>query len=50
MRTATALWWFIDSGVDKLSAKVHKFVGTCSVMMIYVSSTESDSQAVSGGI
>ena len=50
MRTAIALWRFIDSGVDKLSAKVHKFVGTCSVMVIHVSSTESDSQAVSGGI
>ena len=50
MRTATALWWFIDSGVDKLSTKVHKFMGTCLVMVIYVSSTESNSQAVSGGI
>ena len=50
MRTATALWWFIDSEGNKLSTKVHKLVGTFLVLLIYVPSTESDSQAISGGI
>ena len=50
MRTAIALWSFIDSEVDKLSAKVQKLVGTCLVRVIYVSITESDSQAISGSI
>ena len=39
MGTVTALWCFIGRGIDKLSAKVPGLMGTCSVMMIYVSST-----------
>ena len=40
----------MDSRVDKLSAKVQKLMGTCLVRVIYVSITERDSQAISGGI
>ena len=47
MRTATVLWWFFnDSEGNKLSTTVYKF----SVVLIYVPSTKSHSQAVSGGI
>ena len=39
MGTVTALWCFISRGIDKLCTKVPGLVGTCSVMMIYISST-----------
>ena len=39
MGTITVLWCFIGRGIDKLCAEVPEFVGTCSVMMIYVSSS-----------
>ena len=51
MRTATALWWFLVI-VKEISSALQfiSLVGTFSVVLIYVPSTESDSQAVSGGI
>ena len=51
MKIRTALWQFLVI-VKEISSAPHfiSLVGTFLVVLIYVPSTEIDSQAVSGGI